>query len=819
MNDSFGELTPYRRLSEAMPPPPVAADPFSETELPLRAYWRALRKRRVLVAAIVLGVTASTAVYSLTRQPKYTATAVLQIEPEAPNVAPVLDVSRVNATEDRHFDYYETQFEILKSRPVIARVVGALNLGADRRFLADSESGPKLTTQVAGWLGWTNGSSAGEAADKPTESQLVGAYEGGLKINPAASSRLVQVRYTSASPELAAEIANSHVQQYIDLAIDQRRSIAERARVLLGDELAKAKQRLILAEAALSKFRADKRIVSADGDKSDIVTEGLHDLSKQLNEAKVERIGLESQYKLIQKRDVESLPAVLESGLVNSLKQEASKLEAERADLEKIFFPEYPKLQQAAERERQVKSRLRLEINKIVGGIESAYVAAKSREQDLLREVESQTDTALGQKTLGAEFETLRRNAETARSLHGALLERLSAVDVSREINVSNISIFDKADVPGFPSSPRKVRDVSIAFVGSMLFAVLLAFLLERLDNTLKTPEDVERRIGLPTLGVIPSFDGELATKGPRKGTPRETSGAHELVIASDPRSVIAEAYRVVRTGILLSSADRPPQITLFTSGSPEEGKTLTSVNHALTLVQSGARVLIIDADFRRPRIHRIFGLPNGHGLSSYLADQSPFDKAIHAIPLNGQTPEVESQPKTLLSEGHGAADGNGNGNGHAKSNGFGNGHGQVRPGSLSVLVAGPTPPNPAELVGSRRMRETLDLLRTQFDFIVIDAPPVLPVTDAIPLSPMCDATVLVVRGQSTTYRGVARARDRLRYARANLIGVVLNRVDVHNGDYDGDSGYYDSYYYYAEENAAASKRRSSRSAGSRSAA
>src|SRR5688500_1544949 len=234
---------------------------------------------------------------------------MLQIEPEAPNVAPVLEVSRVNATEDRHFDYYETQFEILKSRPVIARVVGALNLGADRRFLADSQSGPKLTTLVAGWLGWTNDPNAGAASDKPTESQLVGAYEGGLKINPAASSLLVEVRYTSASPELAAEIANSHVQQYIDLAIDQRRSIAERARVLLGEELAKAKQRLILAEAALSKFRADKRILSSDGDKSDIVTEGLHDLSKQLNEAKVERIGLESQYKLIQKRDVESLPA------------------------------------------------------------------------------------------------------------------------------------------------------------------------------------------------------------------------------------------------------------------------------------------------------------------------------------------------------------------------------------------------------------------------------------------------------------------------------------------------------------------------------
>jgi Mrp family chromosome partitioning ATPase len=401
------------------------------------------------------------------------------------------------------------------------------------------------------------------------------------------------------------------------------------------------------------------------------------------------------------------------------------------------------------------------------------------------------------------------------------LLERLSAVDVSREINVSNISIFDKADVPTHPSSPRKVRDTSIAFVASTLFAVLLAFLLERLDNTLKTPEDVERRIGLPTLGVIPSFEGDLAAKQPLKGTPRETSGAHELVTASDPRSVIAEAYRVVRTGILLSSADRPPQITLFTSGSPEEGKTLTSVNHALTLVQSGARVLVIDADFRRPRIHRIFGLPNGHGLSSYLADQSPFDKAIHSISLSGQTPKVESQEKTLLSSPNadrtaGAA---ANGPGNEQSSDFGNGHGQVRPGSLSVLVAGPTPPNPAELVGSRRMRETLDVLRTQFDFIVIDAPPVLPVTDAIPLSPMCDATVLVVRGQSTTYRGVARARDRLRYARANLIGVVLNRVDVHNGDYDGDSGYYDSYYYYAEVNASARKRRSSRSAASRSAA
>ncbi|MGH7804133.1 MAG: GumC family protein, partial [Candidatus Binatia bacterium] len=364
-DDSLGQLTPYRRLAEAMPPPPVAPDPFSEVELPLRAYWRALRKRRALVAAIVLGATASAAVYTFSRQPLFTAAAVLQIEPEAPNIAPVQDVYRVNAMDDRHFDYYETQFEILKSRPVIERVVGALNLGADRRFLQNFLGGPTLSSRIALWFGW--GEPADGAASKLTESQLAGAYEGGLKINPAASSRLVEVSFTSASPELSAEIANAHVQQYIDLAIDQRRSISERARVLLGDELAKAKQRLVLAEAALSKFRADKRILSADGDKSDIVSEGLHDLSKQLNEAKVERIRLESYYRLIQKRDVESLPAVLESDLIKGLKQEASKLEAERAELEKIFFPEYPRLQQAMERERQVKQRLRLEIMKIVG--------------------------------------------------------------------------------------------------------------------------------------------------------------------------------------------------------------------------------------------------------------------------------------------------------------------------------------------------------------------------------------------------------------------------------------------------------------------
>jgi capsular exopolysaccharide synthesis family protein len=333
-----------------------------------------------------------------------------------------------------------------------------------------------------------------------------------------------------------------------------------------------------------------------------------------------------------------------------------------------------------------------------------------------------------------------------------------------------------------------------IAAMLGLAAGVGFAFLLEYMDNTVKTPEEAERKLGLPTLGVVPSFDTPSlsygaysygssrssrrngagpevtnGTSGDNKGLVTITGPSSEIIVSRYPKSVISEAYRSIRTAILLSSADHPPQVISFTSGAAGEGKTVSAINQAVVLGQAGGRVLLIDADTRKPRVHRVFKLPNAAGLSTFLTGQSTLDEVIRQVSLS-DVPGGNVEPAT---------------------------NGQ---GSLFVLPSGPLPPNPAELIGSTKMRETIETLRKHFDYIVIDTPPVLPVTDAVLVAGMSDGVVLVVRGQETPIDLVAKSRDRLASARTKILGILLNDVDITTGDYYHYHRYY--YSYYAEEHA-----------------
>ncbi|MGH7856987.1 MAG: GumC family protein, partial [Candidatus Binatia bacterium] len=501
MNEHIRELSPYRLLRE---PRSGGSDPRFGTQpsagadesLHLREYWRIVRKHRGLIVSLVLTAALGTAIVTFMMEPVYKAKAILQIEPQAPKVAPVQEIQQLNASSDEKYNYYDTQFEILESRALAARVIRTLGLDADERFLEDRRG--LLPFSPLGWIGAVAAllTSPEPATDEPGDREslgvpdkLAGRYQSWLSIEPVGKSRLVEVRFASRSPKLAAEIANAHVHGYIELAMAQRLAVAQRAKELLGDELEKAKSRALMAEAALNKFRREKGIISVDGDKADIVSERLYVLNKQLTEAQAERIRLESEYKLIESRDYESIPNMLDNPLISRLKEEAAKVEIERAELENQFFPGYPKLQRAIVREKQAKARLQAEIRKAAQGIESAFLAAKGREASLKKELNDQQHAALAQKDLGAEYDALRREADTARSLSAALLQRLADVDVTREVSVSNISVFDEAEIPTYPSSPRKLFSVTVALIVSAALGIALSFLLENLDNTLKTPE------------------------------------------------------------------------------------------------------------------------------------------------------------------------------------------------------------------------------------------------------------------------------------------------------------------------------------------
>ena len=780
--------SPYVALREPYDEDTWASSTGARPRAHLREYWVVVRKHRWTIAASFLVAVVSAIVIVFTMVPKYTATARVQIERRNPKIAPVerVDQREDDSSYDQKYDYYQTRFKILQSRSTAARVIKALSLDSDERFLSSSSEGlTAVFEQFADRvLGRDSESEQLAARDElGLDPRLVDRYLRMLRVTPILTSRLVDVSFAATDRRLAAEIVNRHVEEYITVDVERRLELTNRAKDFLERELAKARDRVDGAEASLNVYRKAHQILSLDGGKSDIVSERLADLNKEYTSAQSDRIRLEGEYQLIKKRDYESLPDVVASNLITALKRSVAEAEAERAELEKTFTPEYPKLASALAREHQVKRRLHDEITNIVAGIESAYLAAKNREDSLQTQLGQQRTTALEQKDLAADYGTLSRDVETARDVYRNLLKRLKDVDVAEEIRLSDVSIVDPAMPPLRPSSPKKLLTIVLAAFGGLGGGVLLAFFLEYMDNTLRTPREVVDRLGLPALGVVPAFDSPALAYGAygyggskKEALPPPGPAGHEgaalpaeVVISHHPRSIIAESYRMIRTKMLLSSADDRLQVVLFTSAVPREGKTVTAVNEALALVQTGARVLIIDADIRQPRVHRVLPTPNGHGLSTYLVGQSTLTDVIREVPLNGV-------PRSI-------ADGT-----------------DVSHGRLFIMPAGPQPPNPAELLGSRRMKETLQQLRQDFDYIVIDTPPVLPATDAVVLAPLCDGVVYVVRGQHTPLAQVRQAQAELESSNARILGVVLNDVDVGSGDYYGDYRYQS---YEAAEDAA----------------
>ena len=758
-------LSPYQLLRDPLGGASgFSGAPPADEAVHLRDYLRVLQKRRKLVAGVFVGFVAFASIVSLASTRLYTATAKIQIERSNPQVAPVQGIEKIDAPVYDRYDYYETQYDILASRSVAARTIKALALDSDPRFVRDTKLGEKgiverlIETIRAAFPG------AGKMSEEVVEElgvdpRWIDAYERMLAIEPVRNSRLVKVSFTSEVATLSAEVANRHVEEYVSASLDQRIETTMRAKEFLEEELAKSKERVDAAEVVLNQFRKEKGIIALDGGDSDIVASRLGDLNEKFTEAQADRIRLEGQYRVIEQRDYESLPDVLRSLLIQQLKQEVSKIEVEVAELSKTYLPTFPTMQEALAREAQAKSRLRAEIRKIVEGIRSGYLAAQEREKELGRQLEQQRQLALAQKDVGAEYNTLARDVESARGLYANLLQRLKDVDVAREVKTSNVSVVDPAATPIRKSYPRTMFNLFLASFAGLFFGTAIAFLVDYFDDTVKSPEDIEKRLSLPTLGVVPAFTAPALSYGEKRaeraGTKAPPSPSTDLVVARAPRSVVAESYRTIRTAILMSSADHTPQAMLFTSGAPAEGKTVTAVNQALTLADSGANVLLVDADIRKPRIHSLLGLNNATGLSTYLAGQVDLDKVIHKVPLVGNA---------------------------------------LR-GTLHAMPSGPFPPNPAELLGSQRMRETLAMLRERYDFIVVDSPPVLPVTDAVVLSGLVDGVVLVARGRETPIDVVVQARDRLRFAGAKILGVVLNDVELTGGYYDRSHRYAYSYY------------------------
>lgn len=747
----------------------VAQDPV----VPLREYWLIVFRRRWLILICAFGLLFCAVLYSFTRTPLYTAEATLLIERRVPQVLKVQD-ARADSLDFNNMEFYKTQYEILKSRALAERVIRDEGLETNALFTGGRDDKATESGLVARlWSGiknWTGGSSSKpnvkEAAPAGTNTRLVGAYLSLLEVKPVSGTSLVQVKITTPDPALSARLANAHAFAYVRYGIDLRSQTNEEASVFLQQKLTELKDRVEQSEAALNSYRRDKGIISVD-EKANVVVERLLDLNKSLTAAEGERIAVEAQVRAVQGRNVDELPTVLNSSVIGTLKGELGKLEAEYASLAKEFKPGYPPLDNLRTRVEETRRRLRSETQNQVRGIEATYQAAKTREAQLRATMEEQKKSTLTLKDSAVQYTVLAREVDTNRQLYDGVLQRLKEIGVAGDVRASNIYVTGKAQPPLLASYPDKRRSLLFGLLLGLGAGIGLAFLLEQLDNTLKSPEEAERYMQLPSLAVVPDFAilNKVGYGGYGYGyVPRRLKSAKaqlpdkpsqdsekQLVLDHHPLSVVTEAYRTLRSSLMLSQAGGPPHVMLLTSASRAEGKSTTTINTAIVFAQMGVRVLVIDADLRRPTCHKILKMDNQVGLADVLAGQMECQDAIRTT----------AAP------------------------------------NLFLMSSGTSPPNPAELLGSKKMQETLQQLREQYEFIFIDSSPVMAVSDAVYLSAMVDGTLLVVN-RKTPKPLVRTARARLDTPHTKMLGIILNQVDTRH---EGYSYYYSHYHdYYGPE-------------------
>jgi succinoglycan biosynthesis transport protein ExoP len=756
-------------LEEPLRGAPFGPGNFDEEEgrIDLLGYWHVVRKRLALVIGVVFAAMVLTVIYAYMQTPLYTAQATILLKPGSPQIMDGKDASQdqdVMEDSDMYDNFQKTQYEILKSRSLAAYVIRAENLEHNPAFVGPPPQPGLISSalsSVSQWLNHTNGRKAPpQPADQTVRNGvppgLISAYLGGLRISPIVDTELVAIEYVSSDRALAAKLANAHAHGYIRLGIELRSQSNEEAENFLKERLGELKDSLEKSEVALNDYRRAKGIIpglmSLDG-KETVVLDRVTELGKDLTTAQVERIGLEAQMQLINSRKYDSMPVVMGDTGVQAVQTDLNSVDADYASMGKKFKPDYPPMMQLEAKRQELQKRLDAEISRVIAGIQGSYQAASDKEKKLQAEMDKERQQALGLNDAAVEYAILQREVDTNRELYESVLERMKGIGLAAESQTSNIIIVDPAETPGAPSSPRKLsmtlRNSALALVA----VIGLVFGLEYLDTTLKTPEQVERYLRVPNIGAIPSF-ANLRLKAKAAALPPEENGikkigyGRELLGVANPYSLVGEAYRSFRTALMLSRAGAPPKTILFTSAHSSEGKTVSATNTAAMFAQTGARVLLIDGDLRKPRCHRVLALENSSGLTEVLTG----------------TCEVQDVIRTTIVDG------------------------------LSFMSAGSLPPNPTELLGSERMSQVLAMVAHQHDVVIIDSPPVMPVSDALLLATVVDGVVLVVNSLKTSKHHVKMAAAKLEYARAKIFGVLLNEIDLKHPNYGHYSHYYNHY-------------------------
>lgn len=701
----------------------------------LATYWHTLMKRRWTIVTIAIIVTTVVAIVSFKMQPIFKATARVQVESETPLIQSLEEIFQKGNADDT---FVQTQIQVLKSENLAWQTIEEVRL-------TDSLIKPKNLTKI------------------PLEKRkvrLINAFKSKLTVELLPKTRMLAVNYEDPDPQLAARVATSLVNNYIDYSFREKYDATRQASTWMEQQLDELKAKVEASQQSLVEYERQHQIVNTN-DKGSVQEQMLSDLSHDLATAESDRLQKESVYREVE-ANRQQLAVIAHNELLQRLEEKSADLQDQYTETVAQYGPKFPKALRLKDEIEGIHSQIDVEQERVLARTRKEYTAAVTREKLASAAVAAQKEAVGAQNQLLVQHNILQREFEGNQQLYQSLMQRLKNATVSAGLQSTNIHLVDAALPPAAPVRPQKGLNIALGFLAGVVLGVMGAFAQEGLDHSIKTAEEVESLLMMPALAVIPLQRGGDSAKKLVAGTKwslKKLENGHvgskpkqnvALCTSQNPQSVLAEAYRALRTSILLSMSTSPPRLILVTSAAAGEGKTSTALNLAQSLAQGKGEVVIVDGDLRKGGVAKLLGLDNSKGVSTVLTGGDNLNDALQGS--------------------------------------------EIHP-NLSVLPSGPAPPNPAELVGSERMAELCKELAVRFKHIVIDSPPVLVVTDATVMAGLVDGVVLIAESGKTHRAGLMRTRAILENAGAQILGVVLNKLDFSK---EGYYGYGYGYYYYS---------------------
>jgi succinoglycan biosynthesis transport protein ExoP len=724
-----------------------------------RGYARILRKRLPTVLIVFFILFSITLIATLKQKPVYRAQVLLEIQKENPDIPTIQELYQLDSVSDA---YLRSQYTILGSESLARNVIDQLRLDTLSEFNAPewwSWSWRKKRNAPASQV-----LAAGPArADREVYQRVLQRFEDRLKIDPVNRSRLVSIQFDSHDAGLAARVANSLAENYLEQNLQARWTATQKAADWLSQQLSGVKARLEKSEERLQGYARRNELVFLETDKQpsrNVENDQVQQLQEELTKAEAQRYEKEALYRVVEAGDYGSLPGEFESKVIQDLTERLAELKREHARLSTTFNADYPRVKEIQSQIDEIAVAIQEQRKDAAGRITNEYLAAVRRE-NLVREALHQEQKQMSQVAARAvQYNILKREVDTNKQLYEGLLQRLKEASVSASLRASNIRIVDSAEPPTKPVKPKIPLNLGVAAILGLGLGFCAAFLQERLDDTLKGTDDVERLFGLSAVGLIPAVshlngnhNGVSRLLGHTKALSRKENGNggkpeaawHRIDEEGKTNPALVEAFRSLRTSILLSTADHPPSSLLVTSTQPGEGKTTVATNLAIALAQVGQRVLLVDADLRSPSLHRLFGMQESLGIVSYLTGHQDWHTVVRPSGCPG----------------------------------------------LDLLFCGPIPPNPSELLSSRSMGELIRSAREQYEFLILDSAPMLALADSRILATLVSGVLLVVKNAMIPREQVKQALFGIHSVGGNVIGVALNRVDIHT------QGYFDYHADY----------------------